>query len=92
MLYYGRKLDDVYLCVQSCEELIIDSSIKTQFKCSTFMMIIEDVIRSNTPFRLSQAYKSTHQYKYKFLPWWNCECDKLAKLRKTVTDILNIFV
>lgn len=65
---YNKKTDwkkvkrCLLMSIQSCEQLILDNSIDTQSKYNTFMAIIENAIRSNTPFRLSQAYKSTHQF------------------------------
>lgn len=69
------------LSIHSCEELIYNSSLDIQSKYSTFMAIVKEAIRSNTPARPTQSHKY-NQFKFKASPWWNEECEEKVRLRK----------
>lgn len=68
-----------------CEEVVNNNSIDIQTKYGSVMSLIEDAIRSHTPFRkpaCPPSQDSRPDSRFKASPWWCNECEKLARCRK----------
>lgn len=68
-----------------CEEVVNNNSIDIQTKYGSVMSLIEDAIRSHTPFRkpaCPPSQDSRPNSRFRASPWWCNDCKKLARCRK----------
>lgn len=77
---WGLVERELHARIPQCRMLVGDSSLDIQTRYSSFMAVIESCIRSHTP--SSKRGEMNVKFRTKSTPWWNEECERLARLRK----------